>query len=83
MAHYCRICGRTRANEKFSGKGHKKHVCKECSGKGKTITKKNGNNFLIKPELDDFDIDSFLKYAELYQDDDDVMSDDINEELPF
>lgn len=33
MGHYCRICGRTRANEKFSGKGHKRHVCKDCSGK--------------------------------------------------
>src|SRR5262249_44509931 len=30
MGHYCRICGRTRANEKFSGKGHKIHVCKTC-----------------------------------------------------
>lgn len=33
MGHYCRICGRTRSNEKFSGKGHKNHVCKDCSGK--------------------------------------------------
>ncbi len=33
MGHYCHICGRTRANEKFSGKGHKNHVCKDCSGK--------------------------------------------------
>lgn len=31
MGHYCRICGRVRPNEKFSGKGHKNHVCKECS----------------------------------------------------
>lgn len=30
MGHYCRICGRVRPNEKFSGKGHKTHVCKEC-----------------------------------------------------
>ncbi|MCL4876212.1 MAG: hypothetical protein KJ064_06125 [Anaerolineae bacterium] len=28
--HYCRICGRQRANEKFSGKGHRIHVCKDC-----------------------------------------------------
>ena len=33
MGHYCRICGITRANEKFSGKGHKNHICKDCSGK--------------------------------------------------
>ena len=30
MGHYCRICGRERANEKFSGKGHRLHVCKDC-----------------------------------------------------
>ena len=26
MGHCCRICGRERANEQFSGKGHKTHV---------------------------------------------------------
>jgi ribosome-binding protein aMBF1 (putative translation factor) len=31
VGHFCRICGRERANEKFSGKGHKAHVCKDCS----------------------------------------------------
>lgn len=35
MGHYCRICGRNRANEKFSGKGHKNHICKDCSRKPK------------------------------------------------
>jgi hypothetical protein len=30
MGHYCRICGRTRANEKFSGRGHRDHICKDC-----------------------------------------------------
>jgi hypothetical protein len=30
MAHYCRICDQYRANEKFSGKGHATHVCKDC-----------------------------------------------------
>lgn len=28
--HHCKICGERKANEKFSGKGHAKHVCKEC-----------------------------------------------------
>ena len=41
MGHYCRICGRTRANEKFSGKGHKNHVCKDCSGKSSKKADKN------------------------------------------
>jgi hypothetical protein len=36
MGHYCRICGRERANEQFSGKGHKFHVCKRCQAKPKT-----------------------------------------------
>lgn len=31
MGHYCRICGETRPNEKFSGKGHKNHICKDCA----------------------------------------------------
>lgn len=28
--HYCKICGERKANEKFSGKGHAVHICKEC-----------------------------------------------------
>ena len=32
MGHYCRLCNRERPNEKFTGKGHKIHVCKECAG---------------------------------------------------
>lgn len=27
---YCKICGEWKANEKFSGKGHAAHICKEC-----------------------------------------------------
>jgi hypothetical protein len=30
MGLYCRICGRTRANEKFSGRGHRARVCRDC-----------------------------------------------------
>ena len=29
--HYCKICGKYKANEKFSGKGHATHICKACS----------------------------------------------------
>jgi hypothetical protein len=29
--HYCRICGSSKPNEAFSGKGHRNHICKECS----------------------------------------------------
>ena len=30
QGHYCKICGEVKANEKFSGKGHAKHICKKC-----------------------------------------------------
>lgn len=30
MGHYCRLCGRVRSNESFSGKGHRTHVCRRC-----------------------------------------------------
>ena len=30
MPHCCRICERSRANEKFSGRGHRDHICKDC-----------------------------------------------------
>jgi len=28
--HYCIICGCRKTNEQFTGKGHAKHICKEC-----------------------------------------------------
>jgi hypothetical protein len=28
--HYCRICDRGRPNEKFTGRGHRDHICKDC-----------------------------------------------------
>jgi hypothetical protein len=30
MPHYCRICGRGRRNEKFTGRGRRNHICKDC-----------------------------------------------------
>jgi hypothetical protein len=35
IGHYCWSCGRMRANEKFSGRGHAQHLCKECARLGK------------------------------------------------
>lgn len=35
MGHYCRHCGRIRANERFSGRGHRAHICKDCSRRPK------------------------------------------------
>ena len=34
--HYCKVCGNILPNEKFSGKGHAKHICKKCSSIPKT-----------------------------------------------
>ena len=31
QGHFCKICGETKANEKFSGKGHAAHICKQCA----------------------------------------------------
>ena len=31
QGHYCKICGRRMANEKFSGSGHAAHICKDCA----------------------------------------------------
>lgn len=31
QGHYCKVCGRYRANEKFTGKGHATHICKDCA----------------------------------------------------
>jgi hypothetical protein len=31
MGHWCRICESILPNEKFSGKGHRNHICKKCS----------------------------------------------------
>jgi len=31
MGRWCRICHSLLANEKFSGKGHKNHICKKCA----------------------------------------------------
>jgi len=48
--HYCFGCDRYRANEKFSGIGHRKHICKECTSKGKG----KENLFDMKPHHNRF-----------------------------
>lgn len=32
--HYCKGCGANRPNEKFTGKGRKQHICKDCKKSG-------------------------------------------------
>jgi hypothetical protein len=33
MGHYCWVCGRTRSNESFSGRGHRQHLCRDCANR--------------------------------------------------
>jgi ribosome-binding protein aMBF1 (putative translation factor) len=39
QGHYCHVCGRYRANEKFGGKGHARHVCKDCAREQKAAAR--------------------------------------------
>ncbi|MBM7691305.1 putative HTH domain antitoxin [Peribacillus deserti] len=39
--HFCITCGRHRPNDKFSGKGHSQHICRDCKK-----TAKKGRNQL-------------------------------------
>ena len=36
QGHFCWACGRSRPNEKFSGKGHRRHLCKDSARLGTT-----------------------------------------------
>ncbi len=39
MSHYCHVCGRYLANERFTGKGHARHICKGCQREQKAHRK--------------------------------------------
>jgi hypothetical protein len=32
--HYCWCCGRVRPNERFSGRNHARHLCRDCARLG-------------------------------------------------
>src|SRR5690554_3207161 len=36
--HFCKGCGRFLPNEKFSGRGHRQHLCKECKKSGRLVS---------------------------------------------
>lgn len=50
MGHYCRVCGRVRSNESFSGKGHRTHICGKC----KRMPKAQRDGILQTEEIADF-----------------------------
>ena len=65
--HYCRICQQYKANEKFSGRGHAKHICKACAKRGNKPPEIEIEPpvFIDTEDIEDFyvfdtDIDSFL-----------------------
>jgi len=39
QGHWCWVCRRYRANEKFTGKGHAKHICQDCAQRQKRLKK--------------------------------------------
>lgn len=39
QGHYCIVCGSRKANERFTGKGHSRHICKDCSKKSPELQK--------------------------------------------
>lgn len=49
--HYCRICHQYKANEKFSGKGHAKHICKACSRLSPSQRKERDEEFISRIEV--------------------------------
>ncbi|WP_280120703.1 MULTISPECIES: hypothetical protein [Muribaculaceae] len=68
QGHYCRICGEYKANEKFSGKGHALHVCKDCMSR-----KKKGVEFDPEiPVIDDEDVLGEIEY-DMFNPDIDIM----------
>ncbi|MGD9569921.1 MAG: hypothetical protein AB7V48_16680 [Sedimentibacter sp.] len=93
MGHYCRICGRTRANEKFSGKGHKNHVCKDCSGKSSRKANRNSSNESFASETTLLLNDMIIQSESMYTDkgnwffeidfEKQNIDDENNDELPF
>jgi hypothetical protein len=46
--HYCHVFGRYRANEKFSGKGHARHICKDCAREQKAAARQRRRERLAK-----------------------------------
>jgi hypothetical protein len=46
--HYCKVCGQHKSNEKFSGKGHAAHICKQCASM--PIAERNGEMTFRKIE---------------------------------
>lgn len=64
--HYCKICRERKANEKFSGKGHAKHICKKCSALPQERKNELPDIKIIDDDdlFDDADIDCLPVFSE-------------------
>jgi 3-methyladenine DNA glycosylase AlkD len=49
--HYCHVCGRRRANEKFSGKDHARHICKDCAKEQRATARAKHKAFMASLSL--------------------------------
>jgi len=47
--HYCWACDRRQPNEKFSGRGHARHLCRDCELKQNCTNP--GENPIVSPIL--------------------------------
>lgn len=43
--HFCKGCGDFLPNEKFSGRGHREHLCKECKKAGNLVSTESNFDF--------------------------------------
>ncbi len=65
--HWCWGCQRYRSNESFSGKGHAKHLCKDCQREQKRKRRLKRLGIVEEPEpaqpsavINDMDLDAAL-----------------------
>lgn len=73
QGHYCRICGEYKANEKFSGKGHARHICKQCQSlpeevKADMVRCNEVERAAFKYQMTRQDWELLEKYASKYKD---------------
>lgn len=77
--HYCRICGRHRANEKFGGRGHARHICKDCENAMKREARQRAKLNTDQPQASEVGIDDELNLDVLLPNEDaELISDDLD-----
>lgn len=84
--HYCRVCGEIKANEKFSGTGHRNNICKKCASlpiNRRTDSENRIIDFdLCKIEMP-YEYNNIEYFNLTYDTKDEVYETNEEEELPF